>query len=329
MLEHYQALNPERNAMKRLVSILAATAIVLSTAVPGMAGKKKNTKDAEQAVRRFADRYTAAFNKGDAKALAAMWTPEGDYVGPRGERFKGREEMQKRYESYFSENKGAKLEINIASVRFVGSDVAIIDGAPKVTPALPGPPMTTHATAILVKRGKQWFVDGVRDALVHTPSNYEHLKTLQWMIGDWRDDTPADAGVSVESTCDWTKNKNFIIRKFTAKVQDRLSVTGVQLIGWDPRANEIRSWVFDSSGGFARGVWKRRGNHWIIKSSGIRQDGSEVASRNVLTRIDDDTCTFRSGSRTVEGAEQPDIEEITIKRQRPAGGKASRETILP
>src|SRR2546423_7736449 len=45
----------------------------------------------EMAVRKTADEFAKAFNKGDAKAMAAFWTKNGEYAGPDGEKIRGRE----------------------------------------------------------------------------------------------------------------------------------------------------------------------------------------------------------------------------------------------
>ena len=201
-----------------------------------------------------------------------------------------------------------------------------------------GPPAEVRATVILVKQGDRWLIESARDTLVFTPSNYDHLKELEWLIGVWEDAAEAGDDVSVRSTCDWTVNKNFIIRKFSAKVKDRLSVAGTQLIGWDPREDVIRSWAFDSTGGVAQGVWRRDGNRWIITAYDVLRDGSEVSAVNIVTRIDDDTFTFQSRDRMKDGRKEPDIDPITIRRATlPIGDrdqpllrkKPARETILP
>ena len=50
--------------------------------------------------------------------------------------------------------------------------------------------------------------------------------------------------------------------------QDRIDMAGMQIIGWDPAAKQIRSWVFDSDGAFGEGVWNKQGNRWYIQSTG-------------------------------------------------------------
>ena len=41
-----------------------------------------------------------------------------------------------------------------------------------------------------------------------------------------------------------------------------------EVIGWDPQAGEIRSWLFGSGGRLAEGEWKRKGEQWQIHLHG-------------------------------------------------------------
>ena len=300
--------------MRRFLLTTTSTLLALLIVGPSVALEGKRERGSQKAVRKVAAAYMEAFNQGDAKAITALWTPNGDYVGPRGERIEGRDEIQKGFEEFFAVNEETRLKIGITSIRLVRDDVAVMDGIAEVLPPLQGPPAEVRATVILVKQGDRWLIESARDTLVFTPSNYDHLKELEWLIGVWEDAAEAGDDVSVRSTCDWTVNKNFIIRKFSAKVKDRLSVAGTQLIGWDPREDVIRSWAFDSTGGVAQGVWRRDGNRWIITAYDVLRDGSEVSAVNIVTRIDDDTFTFQSRDRMKDGRKEPDIDPITIRR---------------
>src|SRR6185369_16707217 len=66
-----------------------------------------------------AQEFIEAFNKGDARAVAGFWVPDGDYVDPVGRHIKGRAAIEKLYEKAFSARKGAKLTITVGSVRQV------------------------------------------------------------------------------------------------------------------------------------------------------------------------------------------------------------------
>src|SRR5262245_41437631 len=55
--------------------------------------------------------FIAAFNKGDAKALAGFWTPDGDYIDQDGHQHKGRAAIEKLFAKMFAQQKGAKLAV--------------------------------------------------------------------------------------------------------------------------------------------------------------------------------------------------------------------------
>jgi hypothetical protein len=91
-------------------------------------------------------------------------------------------------------------------------------------------------------------------------------------------------------------------------------MAGMQIIGWDPLEKKIRSWVFDSDGGFAEGSWKKQGNQWHIHQTGVLPDGRKSSSVNVITYIDDNTCTLQSVNRVVDGEILPNIDEVQISK---------------
>jgi Nuclear transport factor 2 (NTF2) domain len=72
----------------------------------------------EAAITTMAEAFVEAFQKGDAKAVAAFWTLDGDYVDLTGRVFNGRPAIEKDFDNLFAENKGLKLRIEIASLKF-------------------------------------------------------------------------------------------------------------------------------------------------------------------------------------------------------------------
>src|SRR6202022_1659083 len=125
--------------------------------------KQQKEKPAEEAtLLKNAEAFVEAFHKGDAKALAAFWTAEGDYTDQRGRQFKGREAIEKTFRELFAENKGLKLRINIDSLRFPTADVAIEDGTTEVSPANGAPPSRARYSIVHVKKDGQWLIESVR-----------------------------------------------------------------------------------------------------------------------------------------------------------------------
>ena len=88
-------------------------------------------------------------------------------------------------------------------------------------------------------------------------------------------------------------------------------------IGWDPSTRQIKSWVFDTEGGFGCGQWSRNGNEWIIKSTGIMPDGRTATATHVLTRVNPQTARWASVERTVGDQVVPDRAEYVLVRRPP------------
>jgi uncharacterized protein (TIGR02246 family) len=296
--------------MKRALLTAAIMAWGMAAALGAEAGRQAAD---EAMIRKAVESYVAAFNQGDAKAVAALWAPEAVYTNPRsGEQVVGREAIEKQFAAVFEGAKGAKLEATTEAIQFVSPNVAVEQGTAKVI--LPDQaPEETEYTAVYVKRDGQWLLDRVTEEdVVVVPSNYEQLKELEWMIGRWVDQ---DDNATVVTECNWTKNNNFITRSFTVQVRDRIDMAGMQIIGWDPSTKQIRSWVFDSDGGFGQGTWTKKGDRWYIQQTGVLPDGRKSSAVHIITRIDDSTCTLQAVNRTVDGELLPNVEEVVLARE--------------
>jgi len=278
----------------------------------------------EAAIRRSDDAYIEAYNKQDAKAVAALWSPEAVYVDPEtGEESIGREEIEREFSETFAGLQDAKLEMDVAAIKFLSPNVAIESGTARVVSPNEPPDESTYA-ALFVKRDGKWLLDRVKEEEppAPPPSNYEHLKDLEWMVGSWIDnDEEEDA--TIQTDCNWTKNQNFMTRSFAVVVGDQVDMAGLQIIGWDPVASQIRSWVFDSDGGFAEGKWTRKGDRWLIQQNGTLPDGSKSSAVNIMRQIDNDSFTSQSVQSSVDGDILPNVDEVTVVRKPTEGQTVS------
>ena len=271
----------------------------------------------EAAIRKNAEAYVEAYNKHDAKALAAMWSPDAVYMDPStGEAAVGQEEIEKVFTETLADLKDAKLTVEVTSVDFMSPNVAVERGTARIIRP-DSEPEESNYTAVNVKRDGKWLLDRVSEEEPPAPpepppSNYEQLKELEWMIGSWIDQ---DEDATVQTDCDWTKNQNFINRSFAVVVGDQVDLAGMQIIGWDPAAKQIRSWIFDSDGGFAEGKWSRKGDRWLIQQNGTLPDGSRSSAVNIITRVDDNSFTWQSVNREVGGNILPNVDEVLVVRK--------------
>ena len=134
-------------------------------------------------------------------------------------------------------------------------------------------------------------------------------------MGDWGDEATSSL---ITSHCHWSPDRHYLLRKFSVKVDGHEVLSSTTRIGWDPRAQQIKSWVFDNRGGYAEGLWTQAGNRWIIKMRGVQQNGDTASATNLLTRIDNNTATWESLDRTVAGQLLPPIDKVTLVRMPPA-----------
>ena len=296
--------------MQRLLSSIGVFALVIGSA--SAADPEPRAAD-EAAIRKSVEAYVAAFNQGDAKALAALWSPEAVYSNPvSGEAAVGREAIEAQFVSIFTDTPGSKLAATTTSVEFVSPNVAIERGVAQVT----RPDQTSEESdysAVYIKRDGQWLLDRVSEEEVpQVSSHYEHLKDLEWMIGSWVDQ---DEESQIITRCQWSQNQNFLIRFFSVTVRDQLELSGLQIVGWDPQNQKIRSWVFDSDGGFGDGTWDKKDSSWHVKSSGVLPDGGKSTSVQIIRVVDDNTYTWQVVNREVDGELLPNVDEVVVVRQ--------------
>lgn len=298
--------------MNRL--LLSCLGAVLWTTVPAWGQASDRLSSAEAAIRQSAPAYVRAFNARDSKALADQWSPDAVYLNrSTGEEVIGREAIASQFDALFKAQPDLKLDVRVDSIRFLSPNVAVEEGASTyVSPT--GAAEAIDYTAVYVHRDGRWLLDRVTDAEAQAAaSHFEHLKELEWMVGTWVDQ--ADEQTRIEFDCQWAKNQNFLVRAFRVTVDDRVDLSGMQIIGWDGSAQTIRSWTFDSEGGFAEGTWTNRGDRWFIQNKGVLADGQTLTLVNVVKPIDESSFTWETVQRTVGGDLLPNIDAVTIVRR--------------
>jgi uncharacterized protein (TIGR02246 family) len=269
-----------------------------------------------KAVLSVGETFRRAYNAGDAKAIASLYTDDAELIEENGERFQGRNTIQELYSLLFQERKGASIEIAVDSIRFFGPDVVKEEGRTSVKPAVTTePPSIRRYTVLYIKQGGKWLYSSVREELEPGLSHNERLKELDWLVGDWVDESSDSV---VHATCRWSADKNFLLRDFTLHAEGRSVMNVTQRIGWDPLSKQIKSWVFDSEGGYGDGLWTRNGDQWMIKSTGVLPDGRIATATNILTRLGPNTARWASTERTVGGQHAADhFENMMVRRPPP------------
>jgi uncharacterized protein (TIGR02246 family) len=267
----------------------------------------------EAAIRANIDKFEKAYNAGDAKAIAALFTPDGEAWDKEGNESQGREEIARTFADLFAANPKKHIDIAVESIKFIGADMAMETGTTKETLAPNEPPDIDRYTVLHVKRNGKWQMALARDEEGPPPSAHEQLKPLAWLVGDWIDD---GGSAVVASSCRWSDDGNFLLQEFKLKMNGRDAMNVSQRIGWDPIGKRVHAWTFDSEGGYGESDWTRDGNAWIIKATGVRPDGTTASATNALVPTGADGYIFRSTDRIV-GDQRESSQEIKVVRKPP------------
>lgn len=302
-----------RNLTLLLALMLSMTAAVCFAAERDNPGDKaaSSESEAQNAIRKSASEFVAAFNKGEPKSIASLWTPDGEYVDESGRVFVGRDAIEKEYAAFFATHPGLTIDISISSIKIIGGESAIEDGV-AVIKDKDGTAVSKGAyTAIHLKEGGKWLMASVRERPVSSRSSGPKLGDLGWLIGDWA----AEKGSSsVGLSFKWIVEKKFLQLSYEAREKGRLLRSGIQIVGVDPVYGGLVSWSFDSTGGHGQGLWKLMKKGVIIESRGIMADGAPTEATEILSRTKPDSLIWRSVNRSVGGLGLDDT-EVTLKRR--------------
>jgi uncharacterized protein (TIGR02246 family) len=312
-------LAPRRvgHALPAMVA-LAVGALAATTGRGDLAADTKAIQDAGQA-------YKVALERGDGKALAALWTPDGDIIDAEGNVMKGRETVSVLEPAAEGDPQSGRPQISVreTTLRFVDADVAIEDGTVAVVPPGHTAPLHGRFSATWVRHEGGWKLAALREARGDEVSGGETLAELAWMVGDWtvvdEGSTATDGATTpkIEVSTRWNPTRTYLLRdmKITppgAAADAAIQVT--QRIGWDPLSKSIRSWVFSSDGGHGEAVWSRDDGSWVARNTSVLPDGSQTSSLNIYSYDGKDKCVWRSVPTHVGGEHMPHV-NLTLVRK--------------
>jgi uncharacterized protein (TIGR02246 family) len=275
-------------------------------------GAEQNENSDEKAIRNIVQSYQEAYNRQDAEKLAAEWTSDATYINPvTGESAEGKEAIKKLFKEKFAQAKRRQLKITIKNIEFPNANEAIERGVMEVT-AQDQPVHQVAYKAEYVRENGKWLINAMGEIELQNPaSHFEQLKDLSWLVGKWED---SDDNVAISFNNQWDKYKNFIVQHFRMKVYGQDNIEGKQIIAWDPVNEQVRSWVFDSDGGFGEGTWEKVNNSWIATMQFTLSDGRVATSINIYTPVDAKSYTFASEEREVDGEVLPDMNPVTVEK---------------
>lgn len=166
-----------------ILPVLAMAAGQTQTTPPATQPTATQAGAVDPQLQKLVDDYTAAWSKGDAAALAALYTPDAFYIDSQGKRMKGQSEISAGFNERFAGAlKGSTIVIQPGEVVQLAADVQVADGTWQITggtnpvgttgtapPGVTGttPPTGTGAEPMsgrylntLVRKDGRWMIAG-------------------------------------------------------------------------------------------------------------------------------------------------------------------------
>ncbi len=287
---------------------VALVLVLLSGTLCCSARAAGDSADETAAIRKTSDEFVAAFNQGNAQAVADLWATDGELVDAAGRTHQGRTAIATAYAEFFKSHPHEQIEVAIDSIRLLNSDAAIETGRASLTA---GNSASANYSAVHVKQDGKWLMAVVYETSADSEVVPENLSDLEWLVGEW---TGEEYGARTDIVCRALLGKKFLQRKYKVTAADGQVTTGMQLIGIHPRTGKIVSWGFESDGGLTHATWLPRPDGWAIDAIGLLASGAETHAVNLLTKLDDNAYSWQSVRRSVDGEPRPDTDEVILKR---------------
>jgi len=290
--------------MKHSTPILAGFAVLTLLHLAATAAGEAPSESPATGVARA---YQEAFNAGQPDKLAALHTEDAMWVDSDGSSLSGRDAIRAALAKAFAAAPGRTIEFAVDQVRPLGDDVILEKGSSIVT-GPDGEESASFYTTVYAKQGDQWRIAQITEtAPVVEPSPASELAALGWLEGKWRGEN-AQRPVTLEISP--VQNGNFLSIKYSfGENGDEGSST--EVVGYDAAEDRVRSWTFDSGGGFSEAAWQPDGSNWMLVSKSVNPDGTRGSSQlEIRPAADGRSFTVEGYNRESGGVPMPKLGPI-------------------
>ncbi len=293
--------------------VAAGILVLWTTAAAALADKPKDTPADDRpadrdAIRQRVKDFLKAAAAGDAAAVAAFWTPTGEYVHADELTLRGRANIEKAYKEFFDKKKAlGTVEPQGVATRFLGDDTALMEGTFLVKRGNPAEQSRNCFSILFVRSRDVWSIAQMKE----TPEG-PSVQDLAWLLGTWT--YQGDKGTEAEMTFDWMGDKAFLRGQLKLKRGEE-SLTSTLIIGRDPETGELRSWTFEGDGGIGEAFWERTEKGWTYSAKTVTADGEKVQGRTTLTPVDANAFEWKLTDRMVGDEKLPDVGPVKVTRK--------------
>jgi len=251
--------------------------------------------------------YQEAFNAGSADKLAALHTADAEWVDSEGSIHAGRDAIRGVLAKAFAAQPGRTIDFAVEKTRAVGDDVIIENGSATVT-SPDGERSVSACTTVYAKDGDAWRIAQVTETAPDvSPSPASQLAALRWLEGTWRGENskrPVTLKISE------AQNGNFLTINYSFG-ENGSEGTSTEVVGYDAAEDRMRSWTFDSEGGFSEAAWQPDGANWLLVSKSVNPDGTRASSQlEIRPSADGKSFTAEGYNRESGGVPMPKLGPI-------------------
>lgn len=297
--------------MKRTTRGLLAIAGVVTLAVMVVIAQSPSVKPIDPA-QAILDEYALALNSRKASAYEPYFADSIDHIDDEGKLTSGRANVLAMYTSAIDGNDQFQVKMTVTTSKKIGNDGYLIEGNVELRN---GDAVDRSLfESIWQKSGDRWQLCRVRELSepeAESVSNADKLNSLAWLVGEW---TSESGDYRIKLSMKWGKNKNFLIGEQVVSQNGTELVTINKIIGWDAVDQQIRSWVFDSDGGFGSSSMSSDGKVCIEATQSQTRSGSQASATLTMEQINATSFVWKATDRKLDEADLADL-KLTYTRQ--------------
>lgn len=290
-----------------------AKALPAKDAVAGTVSTTDNASeltDTEKAILQSMDKLVVAFNTANLDQLVGSFVKDGELIDEQGNVYQGHDAIRELGKSFFEKYPGSKTIAEIDSVRSI-NDLVLVEGFREINSKDDSSSSLFRFTAIWTKAENGHKLVSFREQSEGVMvSPHEALESLSWLVGDWMNEG-TDARVKLSYA--WSEDRNFILGEIQIAGEDKKLSKSTTRLAWDASEGVIRSWTFDSDGGFGESVWLQTDEGWAMVSAAVTPEGQKGSASVSVVQVDTNRFKLVGKKRVVGTFEEPDFEIVIVK----------------
>lgn len=275
----------------------------------------------------FAESFVAAYNEKDLDAIVALYTEEAEIVDEDDSSLvSGRGEIRELFSDSFAEAPDRQVALEVLSVRQIAENLVVEEGVAQFSDSGEGEADSEISySAILVKSGDEgWLIATSRELFTDIVET-DPLEPLALLEGDWimqGDQMQMELSLQFSPSGRTLQGSAFVTTPAEGIMETEIR------IGYDAARRQIRWWTFDEEGGFAQGSWQPLEDSWLVRTNGVTATGETNSAIQELTFEDDDTVSWKSTHRFLDGVALPDS-DLRLVRLPPAPSLSFEAVVEP